>query len=208
MSKCCGGSDHDRASEASPETTQEAPKVDEGRRNFVRGALASGSAAVSAATLTLPYVSTAQAQGLDPVKPGMRSHYHVAATDKTVHWGYFSKKLKPIVQIASGDFVSVEAITHHAYDDFERMIKGDPGVESIFYWDKTKKNVNRRGAGPMDASVMGRGAGEGLRRAHLHRPGPHQGRAARRHPGSAHRRRQPASLREPRVQGQDLRQQR
>src|SRR5882672_10171289 len=162
MSKCCGGSDHDRASEASPETTQEAPKVDEGRRNFVRGALASGSAAVSAATLTLPYVSTAQAQGLDPVKPGMRSHYHVAATDKTVHWGYFSKKLKPIVQIASGDFVSVEAITHHAYDDFERMIKGDPGVEAIFYWDKTKKGVNRRGAGPVDATLFGRGAGEGL----------------------------------------------
>jgi acetamidase/formamidase len=137
-------------------------EVDESRRNFVWGAVATGGAAVSAAAMTMPYVSTAQAQGLDPVKSGVRSHYYVAATDKSVHWGYFSKSLKPIVQIASGDFVTVEAITHHAYDDFERMIKDDPGVESIFYWDKTKKNVNRRGAGPMDASVMGRGAGEGF----------------------------------------------
>jgi hypothetical protein len=38
------------------------------------------------------------------------------------------------------------------------MVKGDPGVESIFLWTKDKKGVNRRGAGPMDGK---RGAGEG-----------------------------------------------
>ena len=53
-------------------------------------------------------------------------------------------------------------MTHHAYDDYERMIKGDPGVESIYYWDKTRKGVHRRGAGPENASLFGRGAGEGL----------------------------------------------
>jgi acetamidase/formamidase len=84
------------------------------------------------------------------------------ANDKTVHWGYFSKTLKPQVEVDSGDFVTIEAVTHHAYDDFERMIKGDPGVESIFFWDKKRKGVDRRGAGPMDASLFGRGAGEGL----------------------------------------------
>ena len=42
------------------------------------------------------------------------------------------------------------------------MIKGDPGAESVFLWTKDKKNVNRRGAGPMDASIYGRGAGEGF----------------------------------------------
>jgi acetamidase/formamidase len=42
------------------------------------------------------------------------------------------------------------------------MIKGDPGAESVYLWTKDKKNVNRRGAGPMDASLFGRGAGEGL----------------------------------------------
>ncbi len=42
------------------------------------------------------------------------------------------------------------------------MIKGDPGAESVFLWTQDKKNVNRRGAGPMDASIFGRGAGEGF----------------------------------------------
>jgi acetamidase/formamidase len=41
-------------------------------------------------------------------------------------------------------------------------VKGDPGAESVFLWTKEKKGVNRRGAGPMDASLFGRGAGEGL----------------------------------------------
>ena len=45
---------------------------------------------------------------------------------------------------------------------YERMIKGDPGAESVYFWDKTRKGVDRRGAGPMDASVFGRGAGEGV----------------------------------------------
>src|SRR5208282_6252595 len=40
--------------------------------------------------------------------------------------------------------------------------KGDPGAESVFFWTKDKKNVNRRGAGPLDASIHGRGAGEGF----------------------------------------------
>ena len=54
---------------------QESPQIDASRRNFVWGTLAAGSAAVSAATLSIPYVSTAQAQGLDPVKTGVRIHY-------------------------------------------------------------------------------------------------------------------------------------
>ena len=40
--------------------------------------------------------------------------------------------------------------------------KGDPGAESVFLWTKEKKSVNRCGAGPMDASLFGRGVGEGL----------------------------------------------
>jgi acetamidase/formamidase len=58
--------------------------------------------------------------------------------------------------------VTIETVTHHANDDAERMVTGDPGVESIFYWDAKRKGVDRRGAGPMDASLFGRGAGEGL----------------------------------------------
>ena len=87
-----------------------------------------------------------------------------------MHWGYFSKKLKPQVEIDFGDFITIEALTHHANDDAERMVKGDSGAESVFLWTKEKKGVNRRGAGPMDASLFGRGAGEGLG-VHIHRTG-------------------------------------
>ena len=56
----------------------------------------------------------------------------------------------------------MEALTHHAGDDYDRMIKGDDGAESVFHWTRNEKGVERRGAGPMDASVYGRGAGEGF----------------------------------------------
>jgi acetamidase/formamidase/AraC-like DNA-binding protein len=90
-----------------------------------------------------------------------RIHY-LPANEKTVHWGYFSKSLPPVLTMNSGERVTIEALTHHAYDDFDRMIKGDPGVERIFHWTATEKTIDRRGAGPMDASVYGRGAGEGF----------------------------------------------
>ena len=94
--------------------------------------------------------------------PGRTNHYVVPATAATVHWGYFSRSLKPILFVESGDFVTIETLTHHAYDDHSRMIEGDPGAESVFLWTKEVKNVDRRGAGPLDASVHGRGAGEGF----------------------------------------------
>ena len=100
---------------------------------------------------------------------GTRNHYYVPATDKTVHWGYFSKLLKPLVEVDSGDFVTIEALTHHANDDAERMVKGDPGAESVFYWDKQRKGVDRRGAGPMDADAVRARRRRRARRAHLHR---------------------------------------
>jgi acetamidase/formamidase len=94
--------------------------------------------------------------------PSRASHVVVPATPSSVHWGYFSRSLKPIAAVASGDLVTIETLTHHAYDDHARMIAGDPGAESVFHWTKEGKNVDRRGAGPMDASIHGRGAGEGL----------------------------------------------
>jgi acetamidase/formamidase len=125
------------------------------RRNFMQGSIAG---AMLTATGGIGTSASAQAQ---PTKSTF-SHYHVPANAETVHWGYFSKKLKPVIEVNSGDYVTLETVTHHAYDDYERMIQGDAGVESIFYWDKKKKGVNRRGAGPEDASLFGRGAGEGL----------------------------------------------
>jgi len=94
-----------------------------------------------------------------PVDP---THHHIAAEAARVHWGYFSRSLPPQAEIASGDTITIETLTQHASDDPELMIAGDPGAESIFGWTADRKNVDRRGAGPMDASVFGRGAGEGF----------------------------------------------
>ena len=135
--------------------------ADESRREFLRSSLAAGS--VVASTGGLSGVQLAQAQGLPPgVVPGTKNHYYIPATDKTVHWGYFSKSLKPLVEVASGDFVTIETLTHHANDDAERMVKGDRGAESVYHWDRQRKGVDRRGAGPMQPTLFGRGAGEGL----------------------------------------------
>ncbi len=93
--------------------------------------------------------------------PGVRQH-HLCANQHTVHWGYLSRSLAPVLQIQPGDLVTVETLTQHAYDDFERMIQGDSGAQSVFHWTADRKNVDRRGAGPADASIYGRGCGEGF----------------------------------------------
>jgi acetamidase/formamidase/AraC-like DNA-binding protein len=93
---------------------------------------------------------------------GERRHHHLSVEAARVHWGYFSRSLAPQIEINSGDTITIETLTQHASDDPERMIRGDPGAESVFRWTREAKNVDRRGAGPMDASVYGRGAGEGF----------------------------------------------
>jgi hypothetical protein len=87
---------------------------------------------------------------------GQASHHDLPATAATVHWGYFSRSLKPVLSVKSGDFVTIETLTHHAYDDYARMIEGDPGAESVFHWTKDAKSVDRR---------------RRVRRPYLHRPG-------------------------------------
>jgi acetamidase/formamidase/AraC-like DNA-binding protein len=97
-----------------------------------------------------------------PRESGKPRHHLLRATANTIHWGYFSHDLKPALEVNSGDTVTIETLTQHAADDWERMVQGDPGAESVFHWTAGRKNVNRRGAGPMDASIYGRGAGEGF----------------------------------------------
>ena len=97
-----------------------------------------------------------------PDPDGRQQHHHLSVDADHVHWGYFSRSLKPLIEIASGDTITVETLTQHASDDPERMIEGDPAAESVFRWTRDEKGVDRRGAGPMDASIYGRGAGEGF----------------------------------------------
>jgi acetamidase/formamidase len=91
-----------------------------------------------------------------------RRHHHLPANARTIHWGYFSRSLPPVLTVRSGDTVTVETLTQHATDDAARMIEGDDGAQSVFGWTPERKNVERRGAGPLDASIYGRGAGEGF----------------------------------------------
>lgn len=143
--------------------------VEESRRNFLKATTLVGGAA-ALGTVASPFVSRAQAEELTPRRipmtgmataPGKANHWYVPASDKTVNWGFFSKTLTPLLEIDSGDYATIECLTHQAGDDPERMINGDPGAESVYHWTKDQKNVNRRGAGPMDAP-NGAGGGQGV----------------------------------------------
>jgi acetamidase/formamidase/AraC-like DNA-binding protein len=112
---------------------------------------------------TAKLVSALAGPGREAIAAGReRNHHHLSVDATRVHWGFFSRSLKPLVEVVSGDTITVETLTQHASDDPERMISGDPGAESVFHWTREAKNVDRRGAGPMDASIYGRGAGEGF----------------------------------------------
>lgn len=94
--------------------------------------------------------------------PGGAWRHRLAVNSANVHWGYFSRSLRPVLELRSGDSVEVETLTQHASDAPDLMIRGDPAAEDVFFWTKDRKAVDRRGAGPLDASIFGRGAGEGF----------------------------------------------
>jgi acetamidase/formamidase len=88
-------------------------------------------------------------------------HHTLSVSPATVHWGYFSKKVAPALTLRSGDRATIETLTHHANDDYERMIANDPGAESVFHWTREHKAMVRRGAGPTQGPFV-RGSGEGV----------------------------------------------
>jgi hypothetical protein len=103
---------------------------------------------VAAPSLMVPRLAAAQSSELQPWQipiaaginePTRANHWYIPASDKTVHWGYFSKGLKPVVEVHPGDYITVECLTHQASDDYDRMIMGDPGAESVYYWTKTRR---------------------------------------------------------------------
>src|SRR5258708_37049325 len=88
-------------------------------------------------------------------------HHSLPVSPATVHWGYFSKKVAPALTLRSGDRATIETLTHHANGDYERMIAGDPGAESVFHWTSEHKAMVRRGARPTQGPFV-RGSGEGV----------------------------------------------
>ena len=45
----------------------------------------------------------------------------------------------------SGVEITVEMATQHAGDDYDKMIKGDPGMEDVYLWTQQQMNVPMRG---------------------------------------------------------------
>jgi len=119
------------------------------RREFLASNFAAkgGTAALAAGGVTL--ASRAARRTSAP------RHHYLPANADTVHWGYFSRLLKPRLEIDPGDFVTVETLTHQASDDHERMIAGDPGAESVYLWTREAKGIARRGAGEGDGKGLG-----------------------------------------------------
>jgi len=99
--------------------------------------------------------------GCNKVQSSGKCHF-VPATVNTVQWGYFWKNLESVVKINSGDIVTIEALTHHAGDEYDLMIKGDKNMEDIYNWTKYSKAINRRGAGNIDSTNPGAGQGKGV----------------------------------------------
>ena len=102
------------------------------------------------------------------------------------------------MEVDSGDYVTIETLTHHANDDAERMIKGDPGAESVYYWDKDQEERRPPRRRADEAHALWPRGRRGLGRSHLHRASLRSRRRAGRHPGSAHPRHQAAALGESR----------
>ncbi len=94
--------------------------------------------------------------------PDNTADFVLPARSDTVHWGHISRAIPPVLYVPSGAVIRVETLTQHGGDDYARFIEGDPGAESVFRWTRDGKTIDRRGAGPLDASIFGRGAGEGF----------------------------------------------
>merc|ERR1719420_547748 len=120
-----------------------------------------GVHAVILKSLFTPSASTAGAYSY-PTEEEMTSGTtaQLKLSNETVHFGYFSKTLTPKLTVDSGATVMVEMATHHACDDWDKMIKGDAGMESIFTWSKEIKGVQNRGA--TSAQTKGKYTGDGV----------------------------------------------
>src|SRR5215211_3563505 len=74
--------------------------LDAERRSFLRGAFAATSGAAALTTGGALLSSPAAAQTV-AARQGRPNHHYLPATAETVHWGYFSKLLKPAVEVDS-----------------------------------------------------------------------------------------------------------
>jgi hypothetical protein len=84
------------------------------RRAFLKSGFAATSGAAALATTGISLVPPALAQSSAARATQQPGYYHRPANAETVHWGYFSRTLKPRITVNSGDFVTIETLTRQA----------------------------------------------------------------------------------------------
>ena len=75
-------------------------ELDNERRSFLKSAFVAGGGAAALVASGGALIAPAAAQTA-VARQGQPSHHYVPATADTVHWGYFSKLLKPVVEVDS-----------------------------------------------------------------------------------------------------------
>ena len=83
--------------------------------------------------------------------------HRLPATPETVRWGVIDPRAEPVVEVASGARLEVEAVTHHAGDAPELMM--DPGLEAI--WGAVPEADRGPGVHILTGPVAVRGARPG-----------------------------------------------
>eukprot|EP00850_Spirogloea_muscicola_P009457 SM000053S17414 [mRNA] locus=s53:280840:285052:+ [translate_table: standard] len=59
---------------------------------------------------------------------------YLPANANTVKWGYYDLTAPYVAHVKSGHKITIEVLTHECGTDYNKMIKGDPGVESVYKW--------------------------------------------------------------------------
>jgi acetamidase/formamidase len=108
--------------------------------------LVDGNFGVHAIVPKVLFSASATDAPMTAVKGSLMADADLPLSAANVHWGFFSKTLAPALTIESGAEVVVEMATHHACDDYDKMISGDPGMEDIYAWDASGRNEIKRGA--------------------------------------------------------------
>lgn len=88
---------------------------------------------------------------------GFPAMHVLKATPETVHWGFFSAALSPVLTVDSGDLVCVEAVTQHAGDAPDLMM--DENVRAIY--EQVDVNSRAPGCHIMTGPIAVRGAKPG-----------------------------------------------
>ncbi|WP_245413555.1 acetamidase/formamidase family protein [Mangrovicella endophytica] len=146
------------------ERAQDAVRLNRGRPARTPAGSVARQAGLPAGALSLPHPPSPLRTAAIPPRASEppQAMHHLPISPSSVHWGFLSRSLPPVLRIGPGEAVRVETLTQHGCDDWERLIRGDPAAEAVFAWSKDGKRIERRGAGPMNASIFGRGAGEGF----------------------------------------------